>query len=96
LTALHEKVIRRWLAECPTAFGFPNELWTAPRLADLIREELGVRVNHRYLCAWLRGRRFSPQKPRQLARERDEPAIAAWVARDWPRLKKKRGGGERP
>jgi transposase len=74
----------------------PNELWTAPRLAHLIGEELGVWVNHRYLCAWLRERRFSPQKPRRLARERDEKTIAAWVAEDWPRLKKKRAGGKRP
>lgn len=90
LTATQEKIVRRWLSESPTQFGFATELWTARRLAQLIEQEWEVRFNRRYLSAWLRARGFSPQKPQRLPRERDEQAIARWLDRDWPRIKKRR------
>jgi transposase len=89
LTATQEKVIRRWLEGSPAEHGFPTDLWTAPRLARLIRDEWGVGLSPRYLCAWLRERGFSPQKPRRRARERDPAAIDRWLAVDWPRIKKR-------
>src|SRR5205807_4191179 len=36
LTVTQEKVVRRWLTDRPSAFGFATDLWTAPRLAQLI------------------------------------------------------------
>jgi transposase len=93
LTATQEKVVRRWLADNPTDHGFATELWTAPRLARLIEREWGVRFRPEYLTTWLRRRGFTPQKPRRQARERDPEAIRRWLARDWPRLKKRRAGG---
>jgi transposase len=93
LSATEEKIVRRWLADSPTTYGFGTELWSAPRLAQLIRQELGVALNAWYLSAWLRQRGYTPQKPRRVARERDEQAVAAWLAHDWPRVKKKRGSG---
>jgi transposase len=95
LSATQEKVVRRWLASSPTEHGFATELWTAPRLAQLIEAEWGVQFHPDYLTAWLRGRGFTPQKPRRLGRDRDEVAIARWVAQDWPRIKKKPAGGAR-
>ena len=92
LTLAQEKIVRRWLADGPTGHGFDTELWTAPRLGRLIEEEFGVRMNPRYLSAWLRERGFTPQKPERVPRERDPEAIAAWLASDWPRIKKRRGG----
>ena len=89
LTRTHEKIIRRWLADKPTEHGFPTDLWTGPRLAHLIRQEFGVDLNSKYLTVWLRHREFTPQKPRRVPRERDPEAIAAWLASDWPRIKKK-------
>ncbi|MBA3482934.1 MAG: winged helix-turn-helix domain-containing protein [Pirellulales bacterium] len=32
---------------------------------------------------------FTPQKPRQLAREQDPKAVERWRKVDWPRIKKK-------
>jgi transposase len=58
-------------------------------VAELIRGEWGIGLNPRYLCAWLRERGFSPQKPRRRARERDPAAIDRWLAVDWPRIKKR-------
>jgi transposase len=93
LTATQEKIALRWLRDDPTEHGFATELWTAPRLAQLIRQEFGIALNPRYLNAWLRDRGFTPQKPQRVPRERDPAAVAAWLATDWPRIKKGRGGG---
>ncbi len=95
LTVTQEKVVRRWLAESPTEHGFATELGTAPRLAQLIAQEWDIELHPRYLCVWLRARGFTPQKPRRRAREHDDRAIAAWLARDWPRIKKRPAAGGR-
>jgi transposase len=89
LTVTQEKIALRWLRGSPLEHKFATELWTAPRLAHLIEEEFGIRFNPRSLCAWLRNRGFTPQKPERVPRERDPGAIAAWLASDWPRIKKK-------
>ncbi|HMB07989.1 MAG TPA: winged helix-turn-helix domain-containing protein, partial [Isosphaeraceae bacterium] len=31
---------------------------------------------------------FTPQTPRRRARQRDDEAIARWLEKDWPRIKK--------
>ena len=95
LTTTQEKIVRRWLADSPTEHGFATELWTAPRLAQIIERQWGIHFHPDYLTAWLRQRGFTPQKPRRKARERDDEAIARWLAQDWPRIKKKPGDGAR-
>jgi transposase len=92
LTLIQEKIVRRWLGDSPSEHGFDTEIWTARRLAQLIHEEFGMRLNPRYLSAWLGERGFSPQKPGRVPRQRDPEVIAAWLESDWPRIKKRRGG----
>jgi transposase len=92
LTLTQEKIALRWLSDSPLEHGFATELWTASRLGQVIQEEFGVRLNARYLSAWLRERGFTPQTPQRVPRERDPKAIAEWLASDWPRIKKKPGG----
>ncbi len=89
LTVTQEKIVLRWLRGSPVEHGFATELWTAPRLAQLIEEEFAIRFNPRSLTTWLRDRGFTPQKPERVPRERDPGAIAAWLASDWPRIKRK-------
>jgi transposase len=95
LTPTQEKIVFRWLHDSPTEHGFPTELWSARRLGQLIWEEWGIQFNRRYLPDWLRQRGLTPQKPQRVPRERSPEAIAAWLATDWPRIKKKRGGNGR-
>jgi len=95
LTPTQEKVVLRWLADSPTAHGFATELWSGPRIAQLIQQEFGVQFHPKYLPAWLRARDFTPQKPLRVPRERDPAVIAAWLADGWPRVKK-RPPGRRP
>jgi transposase len=92
LTAAQGKIVLRWLEGNPTEHGFATELWTARRLAQLIEQEWDIRFNIDYLGTWLRRRGYTPQKPRRVPRERDDEAVARWLAVDWPRIKKRRGG----
>jgi transposase len=89
LTPCQEKIVCRWLADTPTAHGFGTELWTTSRLGLLIREEWGICFHPHYLAAWLRQRGYTPQLPRRVPRERDDRAVARWLAEDWPRIKRK-------
>src|SRR3954465_8957142 len=86
LTATQEKIALRWLADNPTDHGFATELWTAARLARLIVAEWKIALHPHYLSAWLRQRGYTPQLPRRVPRERDDCAIARWLALDWPRI----------
>jgi transposase len=95
LTDDQEAVVLGWLDRAPSELGFATDLWTAPRVGELIRRRWGVRFNHRYLADWLRRRGLTPQKPARVPRERDPRAIAAWVRDEWPRIQKKRAGGRR-
>jgi transposase len=95
LTRSQEKIVLRWLRDSPTEFGFATELWTAARLAQLIQQEWDVSFHPRYLATWLRARGLTPQKPQRVPRERDPEAIAAWLATQWPRIKKRPGGNTR-
>jgi transposase len=89
LTDLQASQVLGWLQRSPCEFGFITERWTAPRVAALIDSHLGVRMNHRYLNAWLARRGFTPQVPQRRPRERDEAGIKGWVADRWPLVKKK-------
>ena len=90
LTPEQEAEVLGWLADKPTAHGFPTDLWTARRVADLIRTRFGVAFHPGYLREWLTQRGHSPQKPARRAQERDEDAVLAWLRGQWPELLKKR------
>jgi transposase len=96
LTPTQEKIVLRWLRDSPLEHGFATELWTAARIARLIEQEFDITFNPRYLSTWLRDRGLTPQTPQRVARERDPEAIRRWLATDWPRIKKRRGGSEHP
>ncbi len=93
LSRTQEKIVLRWLADSPIEHGYATELWTAPRIAQLIAAEWGIQLHPWSLCRWLRIQGLSLQKPQRVPRERDPNRIATWVATDWPRIKKKRVGG---
>lgn len=71
------------------AAGYPNEVWTLPRIACEIERRFGVVHTGSWLSRKLRARGFSAQRPAGRARQRDEGAIEAWV-RAWPTAKKPR------
>jgi transposase len=95
LDARAQQRLLKLLEARPEAAGFQGQLWTCPRIAELIRREFGVSYHVRYLPALLKSLGWSVQKPKRQALERDQSAIDGWVAKDWPRIKKRPGGSER-
>jgi len=80
--------LREALLEGAGAAGYHTDLWTCPRVADLIRARFGVSYHPDHIGRLLRSLGFSPQKPQRGAVERDEEEIRRWEAEDWPRIKK--------
>ena len=73
------------------AAGFANDLWTLDRVAEVIKRHTGVRLATTSVWRLLHQRLgWSVQRPERRAKERDEEAIARWVAYEWPRIKKGR------
>lgn len=71
------------------AAGYATDLWSGPRVLELIHREFGVRYNISHVPRLLRKMGWSPQKPERRAIERDEPKILGWRRRTWSRIKKK-------
>ncbi len=80
----------------PRVAGYPTELWTCPRVAELIAQHFEVRYHPDHVWRLLRALGWSCQKPERRARERDEPAIQRWRQRDWLRIKKRPAAGSQP
>jgi transposase len=87
LSAAQQRELERLLLQGAQAHGWPNQLWTTQRIADLILRHFGVSLHHDHVGRFLRQRlRWSPQKPRRRARERNEQAIADWKNETFPAI----------
>jgi transposase len=84
------------LKKGPRANGFPTDLWTLARVADVIEGTTGIRYSQTQTWEILRKRLgWTRQRPARRALERNDEAIANWVANEWPRIKKVPGAGGR-
>jgi transposase len=67
------------------AHGFDTDHWTLARVATVIEQVTGVAYHYGHVWKLLRHRlHYRLQRPARRAVERDERAIARWVAEDWP------------
>lgn len=80
--------VQQALIEGPLAWGYENELWTLPRITEVILEVTGIRYHPGHVWRLLRQLGWSRQKPTTRARERDEEAIGRWIHETWPAVKK--------
>lgn len=91
---------RKWLVQRlmkgAKANGFATDLWTCPRIAELIEQRYGVHYHVDHIPRLMVSLGWSCQKPETRAVERDEKAIQHWVANDWPRIKKSRSSAGSP
>jgi transposase len=75
------------LVQGSKAHGWANELWTADRVAVLIARHFGRIYHPEHVRKILTRRlRWTSQKPRQQARERDDKEVARWVGDEFPRI----------
>jgi transposase len=76
------------------AHGYPNDLWTLRRVAEVIDRLTGVAYHPHHVWRILRQKLgWSSQRPARRAVERDEEAIETWVKDRWPQIKKRPASG---
>jgi transposase len=96
LTEAQLRQVDRALRKGPRAHGLATDLWTLDRVAAVIEAETGVRYHPGHVWKLLRDKLgWSRQRPARRAVERDDDAIARWVAEDWPRVKRGPADAER-
>jgi transposase len=64
--------------------GFDTDHWTLARITTVIERRTGHRYHPGHTWKLLRRMGWRLQRPARRAVERDERAIARWVAEDWP------------
>jgi transposase len=89
LTASKLQKVEAALLKGPRANGLDADLWSLPRIAEVIARQTGVRYHPGHVWRVMRKLGWSAQKPQAKARERDEAAIHHWKTRTWPGIKKK-------
>jgi transposase len=82
-------VLKRALKAGPGEHGFPTELWTTQRVAQVIKARFDIEYHPDHVGRLLGQIGWSCQRPTTRAIQRDESAIRRWKQETWPRLKKK-------
>jgi transposase len=90
LTEAQRQELPKRLAQGAEAFGFRGEVWTLPRVAQLIKDQFGVAYSSVHAGRLLRKLGWSRQQPVVRATQRQEAAIEQWQTERWPALKKGR------
>jgi transposase len=89
LSAAQLVQVEQALLQGARANGFDTDLWTLERVAVVITQLTGVRHHPGHVWVILRHRLgWTLQRPERRASERDDEAIARWVAQEWPRIKR--------
>ena len=88
--------VERALARGAEANGYATDVWTLPRVAEVIQRLTGVSYHPGHVWYLLRNQlEWTWQRPARRAVERNEAAIEQWVTKRWPQLKKGLGAGTR-
>jgi transposase len=85
--------VERALQKGAAMHGYPTDLWTLTRVAEVIEKTTGVEYHPGHVWKVLRRMGWSRQRPARKAVERDDEAIEQWVNERWPKLKKTLGPG---
>ena len=87
LSNYHLRKLERLLHQGAKKHGWPNELWTADRVARLIQQRFGVSFHPEHVRKILKRRLgWTSQKPKRKARERNDKEVERWKADELPRI----------
>ncbi len=84
LSEAQRAAIDRALRQGARTHGFDTDHWTVARVTSVIQQTTGVSYHPGHTWKLLRRMGWRLQRPARRAVERDEQAIARWVAEDWP------------
>ena len=88
LTDEQKRLIPDFLWHGPEAYGFRGEVWTCPRVVDVLAREFGVTYHRDHVSRILKELGWTPQIPITRAIQRDEAAIARWRTETWPTVRR--------
>jgi putative transposase len=74
----------------PAAWGWDDQCWTLPRIAEVVRTRFGVDYTVAGLDLLLHRLGWSVQVPARRAIERNEEQITGWREETWPEIKGRR------
>lgn len=87
LTDAQLRSLEALLAQGAKHHGWPNELWTASRVARLIKHHFGVGYHPEHVRKVLKRRlNWTSQKPRRKPRERDDKEVERFRGDELPRI----------
>jgi transposase len=87
LSDYHLHKLERFLLQGAKKHGWPNQLWTADRVARLIRERFGLSFHPEHVRKILKHRLgWTSQKPKRKARERNDKEVERWLGDELPRI----------
>jgi transposase len=86
LSPKDQKALLALLKKGARAYGYPTDLWTLKRVAEVMRKEYGVEYSLSGVWRVLRALGLSAQVPLTRALERNESYIRNWVAHRWPEI----------
>jgi putative transposase len=74
----------------PAVWGWADQCWTLPRIAEVAHTRFGVHYTLPGLDLLLHRMGWSVQVPARAAAERNEEQITAWREETWPQIKRPR------
>jgi len=90
LTEKQRQQVRRWiLGKDPRQYGFDYGLWSRRIVAAMLEQKMGVTMGLTAVGRLLASLEITPQKPLRRAYERDPAAVAFWLEKRYPELKRR-------
>src|SRR3977135_1325387 len=87
LSDYHLRKLERFLLQGAHKHGWPNQLWTADRVAQLIHQRFGLRYHPEHVRKILKQRLdWTSQKPQLRAREQNTKEVERWRGDEFPRI----------
>ena len=80
------RIRRIVIGKMPNQLRLPFYLWTRVAVVQLIAQTYGVKLSLTSVGRYLKARGLSAQKPVRRAYERNDEAIARWLAEDYPAI----------
>lgn len=88
LSTKQKQQLLKILLAGPLKAGYPNDLWTCKRVAEVVAKKFHVQYHPDHVGKILHDLGWTCQKPQHRAREADDAAMERWRKRDWPRIKR--------
>jgi len=88
LSVREQAKLERILLKGPLQAGYPTDLWTLRRVAEVIEQHFQVHYHPGHVWKLLVGMGWSCQKPEGRSIQRDELTIEHWKRYQWLRIKK--------